>query len=566
MRWRIAPPPPDDDVARLAAELGVAPALAALLVQRSLRAGDEARTFLKADLSGLSDPYLLAGMTAAVATVTKAVRQGIPILVHGDYDVDGQCATALLTRALRAAGATVHPFVPHRVQDGYDFGPAGLAEAERVGAGLILTCDCGITAVDAVATAKARGLDVVVTDHHLPAEVLPPADAVVDPQRLDDTSGLAHLCGTGVAFKLVQALVEPLGLPAHLPMHLLDYAAVATVADVVPLVGENRILVKNGLRLLPQTRWPGLAALRDAVRLNERELRAGQVAFTLAPRLNAAGRMADARMAVDLLLTDDQAEADRLTGELQRLNQERQRVDQQLLDEALSQVIERYADPVAHPALVLNASDWHPGVIGIVASRIVERYGRPTFLIAVDGAIGKGSGRSIEGFDLHSALTRCGDLLVRYGGHRMAAGLTITADRIEAFRAAFTAVAAETLRPADLGPSVRIDLELPLAEVNDQLEQMVRHLEPCGMGNAAPIFGVRGVSLHAVRTVGEGHVKATLLDPARQHHLEGIAFGWADRLPTTPRADVAFRLERNTWRGHTSLQARIIALSPAAEG
>ena len=279
--------------------------LAALLVQRGFSEAAHARAFLRPALDQLADPYALAGMADAVALLTAAVRSKTPILVHGDYDVDGQCATAVLTRALRVAGAVVHPFVPHRTKDGYDFGAAGVAEAVRVGAGLILTCDCGTNAVAAVAEAKALGCQVIITDHHLPGPVLPAADAIVNPQRSDDHSGLGALCGTGIAFKLVQALVEPLGLPAGLPLHLLDYVALATVADVVPLVGENRILVKHGLKLLQETRWPGLRALLTASELAGKSLRAGQVGFILAPRLNAVGRIADAKDGVALLLTDD---------------------------------------------------------------------------------------------------------------------------------------------------------------------------------------------------------------------------------------------------------------------
>lgn len=561
-RWRLAAPPDRAVAESLAAALGLPVPLAALLVQRGFGDVEPARLFLRPGLERLADPGVLAGLPEAVDTITRAVRAGIPILVHGDYDVDGQCATALLTRALRVAGATVHPFVPHRMRDGYDFGPAGLAEARRVGAGLILTCDCGITAVDTVAAAKAEGIAVVVTDHHLPGPVLPPADAVVDPQRSDDDSGLGTLCGTGIAFKLVQALVEPLGLPKGLAHHLLDYVAIATVADVVPLVGDNRIMVKHGLRLLAETRWEGLRALLEGADLAGKELRAGQVGFILAPRLNAVGRIADAKDGLRLLLTDDPAEARELAARCEQCNRERQGLDQRILDEALDEVERRWADPVAHPAIVLAREGWHPGVVGIVASRVVERYGRPTFLIGLDGATGKGSGRSIDRFDLHHALTACGAHLERYGGHRMAAGLTIRADRVDAFRERFTAVAAETLTPDDLGPTQRVDLEIGLAEVSDDLEKWGRHLEPCGMGNASPVFGARGVRLHNPRVVGANHLKATLAGGGRT--LDAIAFGWADRLGWLGdgTADVAFRLERNEFRGQSTLQARVLAVSP----
>ncbi len=342
-RWRVVPAPDATASRALAAELSLPLPLAALLVQRGFDSAT-ARLFLRPPLDNLSHPDVLAGLADAVREIVAAVTNRRPILVHGDYDVDGQCATALLTRALRLAGADVHAFVPHRIHDGYDFGDAGLAEAARVEAALIITCDCGITAIDTVARARAAGMRVVVTDHHLPGASLPDAHAVVDPQRVDDTSGLDDLCGTGVAFKLVQALVTPLGLPPGLPFHFLDLVAMATVADVVPLRGENRILVKHGLRVLSQSRWAGLRALIASTGLAGAPLRAGQVGYILAPRLNAVGRIADAKEGLRLLLTDDDAEASALAMRLDTLNRERQAIDQRILEEALEHVAVHYAD------------------------------------------------------------------------------------------------------------------------------------------------------------------------------------------------------------------------------
>jgi single-stranded-DNA-specific exonuclease len=537
--------------------------LATLLVQRGLRDPDSVREFLRPRLDGLADPFRLAGMPEAVAVITRAVQAGDRILVHGDYDVDGQCAAALVTRALRVAGADVQAFLPHRLTDGYDFSHAGLAEAERIGAALIVTCDCGITAVEAVASARAAGRSVVVTDHHLPGAILPPANAVLDPQRPDDHSGLGALCGTGIVFKLVQALVAELHLGAALPHHLLDYVALATVADVVPLVGENRILVKHGLKVLAHTRWPGLRALLERTQLAGKELRAAQVGYVLAPRLNAVGRIADANDGLRLLLTDDPAEAAVLADRLEQLNRARQDLDQTILDQAIVIVERDHADPLDGPALVLAGEGWHPGVVGIVASRLVERFGRPTFLIGLDGDVGRGSGRSIEGFDLHSALQSCAELLERFGGHRMAAGLTIRRDRIDAFRAQFNVAARRALAPADLGPTQRVDVEIAVEEITDELERWSRELEPCGMGNPGAIFGVRNVRLGSTRTVGSNHLKGVLRAGGRG--IDTIAFGWADRSAAyvDGAVDVAFRLEQNEWNGRTSLQARAVSLAPA---
>jgi len=561
LRWAVVAEPDPAQVQALSAALRLPPALAALLVQRGHGSEAAARRFLRPSLDELSDPHALAGMAEAVETIAGTVRGGGRILVHGDYDVDGQCSSALLTRALRLAGADVQPFLPHRLRDGYDFGPAGLEAARTAKASLIITCDCGITAVDTVRAAREAGIAVVVTDHHLPGDQLPPAQAVVDPQRADDRSGATSLCGTGIAFKLVQALVPALSLPTNLPFHLLDLVALATVADVVPLQGENRILVRHGLKLLADSRWLGIRALVEATGLTGQEIVARHLGFVLGPRLNAAGRVADATDGLRLLLSDDPVEAAGLAQRLEVLNVERQGLDQRMLDEALEQV-ERTADPERDAGLVLAGDGWHPGVVGIVASRVVERYGRPTFLIAFDGDIGKGSGRSTSRFDLHAALLSCGDLLERFGGHRMAAGLTIHRSQLDAFRERFGDVARQSLAPEDLGPEQRVDLEIGLQEVTPELERLCRYLEPCGQGNASPVFGVRGVRVTNRSIVGNGHLKG-VLDDGRTR-VPVIGFQWSDRVPWLgdDRVDAAFRIERNEWNGMVTLQARLCALSP----
>jgi single-stranded-DNA-specific exonuclease len=561
-RWSVAHPPDADRVGRLAQALSIPPALAALLVLRGYASEPDARAFLRPALAGLSDPLAWADMDRAVAAVTQAVRRGDPILVHGDYDVDGQCAAALLCRVLRAAGARAEAFVPNRLRDGYDFGPAGLERARQLGARLIITCDCGITAVEPVRAARAEGIEVIVSDHHLPGDALPPATAVLDPRRPDCPSPDKDLCGTGVAFKLAQAITPALGLPAHLPWHFLDYVALATVADVVPLTGENRILVRHGLKLLAASRWTGLAALVEAAGLAGKPLRAGHVGYILAPRLNAAGRIGDANDGLRLLLTDDPDEAARLARALETLNARRQEMDQQILETAEQRLKGALDDDTR--AIVLAADEWHPGVIGIVASRLVERYGRPTFLVAWEGDTGRGSGRSIPGFDLHGALHRVGHLLEKYGGHRMAAGLTVRREHFEEFRIAFLAVAGQLLRPDDLMPAQRVDLELPLAKLSDDLERLIRHLEPCGAGNPAPVFGVRGARAVDARRVGTNHLRFLLDDGSGA--IPAIGFQVADRVPAEWLAqplDVAFRLERDEWQGRSKLQARVATIAPS---
>jgi single-stranded-DNA-specific exonuclease len=561
-RWLPAPPADPELLARLTSAVDIPEVLAALLVQRGFTSIDDTRRYLRPPLEDLSDPYQLRDMDRAVATIGRVVRGGGRILVHGDYDVDGQCAAALLTRVLREAGADVEAMVPHRLRDGYDFGPAGVARARELNAALVITCDCGTTAVDAVRQTRAEGRAVVVTDHHLTHE-LPDADAVINPQQPGCASMSKQLCGAGVAFKLVQALVPELRLPANLPFHFLDLVALATVADLVPLTGENRILVRHGLKLLSETRSAGVRALLRVTGLEHRSVRAGQVGFILAPRLNAAGRIGDAMDGLRLLLTDDDREAQRLATLLDTVNARRQAIDEEILQQALED-IERIVDLESRFSLVLAREGWHPGVIGLVASRVVERFTRPTILVALDGEEGRGSGRSISGFDLHAALTRCAPHLARYGGHKMAAGLNVRRDRLDAFRDEFDAVAHEQLTPDDLVPTQRIDLVVTVSQLTDQLERLLRYLEPTGIGNPGAVLGVSGARAVAPGVVGANHLKFRIDDTTGR--VDAIAFGWADRVEKdwlSDRLDIALRLETNEFRGMSRLQARVVHLKPS---
>jgi len=561
-RWAVVPAADRHEVDSLATQLHLPPTLVALLIQRGYANPEAAKRFLRPSLEAISDPFRLTDMDRAVEVVAGAVRAGRTILVHGDYDVDGQCAAALLTRVLRLAGARVVPFVPHRLRDGYDFGPAGLAKALECGASLVITCDCGVTAHETVARAKAAGLEIVITDHHVPRE-LPPADAVVNPRREDCASSCQDLCGAGVAFKLAQALCHELGLGDTAPLHFLDLVALATVADIVPLTDENRALTRHGLRLMQLTRWPGLRALLEVTGLLGKPVRAGQVGFVLAPRLNAAGRIGDAMTGLRLLLTDDESEARQLADQLETLNARRQAIDERILTEAL-EIVEREVDLNTNYGLVLAQSGWHPGVIGIVASRIVERHSRPTVLVALEGETGRGSGRSIPGFDLHHALARCAGHLERWGGHRFAAGLTVRSERVTDFAAAFNDVARSELTEEDLIPTQRVDLVGQLGSFDDELERLLRHLEPCGPGNPTPVLGVIEAEARNPQTVGANHVRFTLADGTGT--LAAIAFDWADRLPDGwwhAPVDVAFKLDRNEWGGRSTLQARVAQIKHA---
>jgi single-stranded-DNA-specific exonuclease len=562
-RWIVSAEADPAAAKALARALKLPPTLAALLVQRGFAEPEQAKSFLRPSLDTLADPHSLEGLPEAVGLIAGSVQRGERILVHGDYDVDGQCSTAMLTRVLREAGADVVPFVPNRLRDGYDFGPAGLAAARQADARLILTCDCGTTAVDAVAEARAEGRTVIVTDHHL-AAVVAPADVVINPQKASCSSDLRQLCGAGVAFKLVQALVPALGLPENLPYHVLDMVALATVADVVPLVGENRVLVRHGLKLMGTSHWLGIRALVETVGLVRKEIRAGHVGFMLAPRLNAAGRIGDAMDGVRLLLSDDADEARGMAQRLETINARRQATDEALLDEAVELVEER-VNLTHEYGLVLAGDGWHPGVIGLVASRLVERYSRPTVLVALEGDTGKGSARSIGAFDLHAALTECAPYLSRYGGHKMAAGLTIERGRLDGFREAFNGVARAWLTEDDLVPTQRIDVLATVEALDDDLERLLRHLEPCGPGNAGPVLGVVGGTMRSEKVVGANHLRFTLDDGTG--YIPAIAFNWADRVPPEWRVgpvDVAVRLDRNEWRGSSSLQARVVDIRPSS--
>jgi single-stranded-DNA-specific exonuclease len=565
-RWVFPDAPDPAAVERLCRELRLPSSLCRLLAQRGFGDPSAAKDFLRPHAGHIHPPQLLAGMGDAVARLRRAILAGETVLVHGDYDVDGICATALYTRALRAMGGRAVPFVPHRLEDGYDLSDAGIRAAREAGAGVILTGDCGIVAHEAVDRARRAGVDVIVTDHHTPGLTLPDAAAVVNPNRGDCRYPDKGLAGVGVAYKVCCALAAEVGFPEERLHPFLDLVAVATIADLAPLTGENRALVRWGLRVLAQTPNPGLRALLRSTGLADREIGASQVGFILAPRINAVGRMGEALRGVRLLTTDDPGEAAEIAELLEVENRSRQAVDGQTLAEAM-RMLERGYDPDRDRGVVLAGEGWHPGVIGIVASRVVERIHRPTVLVALDGAgEGKGSARSISGFHLYDALRDCSEHLVRFGGHRAAAGCTIRRERVESFRQAFNARAHAALTEELLVPEVRIDLELALPEANGDLCRLLRHAGPFGMGNPAPVFVARRVGVAGYpKLVGQGHLKLVLAGDGAT--LDAIGFGMADRMddPALTRGpvDVAFKLEENHWNGRARLQAKLVDLRPA---
>ena len=557
-RWVLPTAPDAAAVAALAAELRLPETVCRLLVARGHREPDAAKRFLRPRLEQLHQPAGLLGLDLAVERLARAVRSGETVFVHGDYDVDGICSTTLLTRAIRAFGGRVVPFIPHRVTDGYDLSMAGVRAAIAADAKVVVTCDCGTSALAPVQALCEAGIDVIISDHHLPGGPVPRCLAVLNPKQPGCDYADDDLAAVGVAFKLALALARELGQNENVVLHMLDLVALATIADIAPLRGENRVFARYGLKLLQETSNPGLRALIRAAGLDGKPLTAGRVGFILAPRLNAVGRLGHALRGVELLTTDSDADANRIARELEELNRERQDMDRRTLSEARTMVERLDLDRTY--GLVLASDRWHPGVIGIVASRVVEETARPAVLVAVDAAgEGKGSGRSIPAFDLHAGLGECRDLLKRFGGHRSAAGVTVDATRLDEFAARFNDVARSRLSAADLVPEMRVDLELPIDAVSEELEALLRHFEPFGMGNPSPVIASRGVVLAgAPRTVGQDGLKLRF----RTALGEMEALGWgmgarAGEFHEGAAVDVAFRLERDEWNGTSRLVAKL---------
>lgn len=552
-------------VEALQAALSLPRPLCALLVSRGLGDPDEAKGFLRPLLSGILPGDTLPDLRGAVSRILQGMRDGERILVHGDYDVDGMAGTALLTRWLRFLGAEVVPFVPHRSRDGYDLGPAGLELALKEKCSLLITVDCGILAHEVVAEAQSQGIDVIVTDHHAPGDRLPPAHSVLNPGRKDSTYGNPDLCGTGVAYKLCQGLAEAEGIAEEELHPFLDLVGLATVADLVPLRGENRVLARYGLRAMARTTNLGIQALMDEAGVPPDELSAGKIGFGLAPRLNALGRIGEPQDGLNLLLTEVPEEAKALAHRAEYVNRERQAADRGALEEALQRLDEEF-DPAADFGLVLESENWHPGVVGIVASRVVERTNRPAVLIALEGDRGRGSARSIPGFHVLDGIRGSAALLERFGGHRQAAGLEIHRDRIPEFRANFNEEARRRLEGRELRPTLRVDVEVLLEEMSEELHHFLEYVGPHGIGNPTPSFLARGVRVSGVpRIVGSDHLKLNLKQENAE--LEAIGFNMASRFPVDGLGreplDVVFQLHINEFRGVRRLQARLKDLRPA---
>jgi single-stranded-DNA-specific exonuclease len=536
---------PEQDVERLQRELGVSGALAQVLVRRGMAEPPLARAFL--DAGEEHSPELFAGIGEAVEAILRHVRQGTRITVHGDYDVDGVCSTAVLVRALRALGADVDFYLPDRASDGYGLNLDTVRRLAARGTQLLVTVDCAVTAVQEVAAARALGMEVLVTDHHSPrADGELPRAPIVHPRLCGYPC--PDLCATAVAYKLAQAVYAALGRDARELRGDLDLVALATVADVVPLTGENRTLVRRGLRALAATTKPGLRALMAVAGVDPSTVGERALGFALAPRLNAAGRLYRADAGLELILTSDPQRAERIAQELDSANHERRQIERRIRFEAEAQM----AELGERPAYVLAGDDWHPGVIGIVASRMVELSGRPVVMIALDAGTdtGRGSGRSVESFDLLAGLTACGASLLGYGGHRAAAGLQIERGRVDEFAAALSAHAGHVLHREDLVPVERVDAIVGGGELGMELAEELASLAPFGRGNPAVSLMLADAVFADCRPMGEGkHARFTV--ESQGARARAVAFGCGGRLPVADGEPVqaTFGLEVNEWNG-----------------
>ncbi|GJQ19709.1 MAG: single-stranded-DNA-specific exonuclease RecJ [Bacteroidia bacterium] len=552
------------NVKRITDELSISPILAEILVHRGITTKEMARVYFRPTVDDLHNPFLMSGMDVAVERVLKAVKNGEPILVYGDYDVDGTNGASLLFMFLRAVGARVTSFIPDRIKDGYGLTPGGIRRAKDQGVRLLIAIDCGITAVDQVAYAASLGIDVIVCDHHEPGPVLPPAVAILNPLKPGCTYPFKHLCGCGVGFKFIQALstqdqvVHALGEDAdyHLARYL-DFVALASTADIVALSGENRTLVKLGLELINTEPRPGIRALIETSGLKPGRITAGQIVFILAPRINAVGRLGDANRAVELLTCDSYEKALTLARVFEEENKNRRRIDEETFMQA-QDLVEGFLDMEKEGAIVLHRESWHPGVIGIVASRLVERYYRPAIMLTTVDGVAKGSARSVAGFDIYQALKRCESTLLQFGGHKHAAGLTIAVDRIEEFKEAFSAVAKELLTDDVLTPEIRIDAAIELSDLTPKFIRILNQFAPFGPRNMRPVFAVRnGEIVGSPRIVGNNHLRFKVRQNTRVFDAIGFNLGGLiDRLAGR-RVDLAFSIDESDFAGELVPQLKL---------
>ena len=550
-RWSCAPPSDPGTIKKLVDELSIPEVLAQVLLNRGIDTYEKAKTFFRPSVDLLHDPFLMDGMEKAVERILKALEAHERILVYGDYDVDGTNSVSMMYLYFKEMGADVDAYIPGRVTDGYGISKGGIDRAKAQNINLMISIDCGITAVEQVEYAREAGIDIIICDHHEPGPVIPKAYAVLDPIKPGCSYPFKSLCGCGVGFKLLQGLSARLG-KHNLPDKYLDFVALASTADIVPLVGENRTLVRLGMDIINTQPRPGIRALIETSGLRQGLISTGQVVFVLAPRINAVGRLGSAERAVELLTCDDYTVALDLARIMEEENRNRRKIDEETFTKA-QEIVEKYFDVENDSVIVLHQDTWHPGVIGIVASRLVEKYYRPTVMMTTVDGVAKGSARSVAGFDIYTALKRVEDKLLQFGGHRYAAGLSIDIDRVDEFRTAFNAVVKELL-PDDMKvPEIKIDCEMPLSNISSKFVRILKQCVPFGPGNMRPVFLARNVEvIGSPRIVGKDHLRFKVRDG--QVVFDAIGFGLGRLISRIESGrknlDIVFSIDENEWSGN----------------
>ncbi len=572
-RWLIKDRPAHQDVIRLASELNFPLPLATLLLQRGIKSAADADVFFNPSLDDLHDPFLMKDMDKAVARIQRALGDGEKILVYGDYDVDGTTAVALMYSYLREQGADCEYYIPDRYKEGYGISFDGVDHAAAIGCSLIIALDCGIKAHDKVLYAKEKNIDFIICDHHKPGATIPEAVAVLDPKRNDCSYPYDELCGCGVGFKLVQALHVSAGENFDEIVSYLDLVAVAIGADIVPVTGENRILAKFGLQQVNSSPRPALKALFEVAGL-KKKITITDLVFTAAPRINAAGRVDHGKGAVELLISPDAARATETAKILNQNNNDRRDLDKTITAHAMEMIIgdERFSQ---RKSTVVFHPDWHKGVVGIVASRLIERWYRPTIVLTGNEGKVSGSARSVRDFDVHDAIEACSDLLIQFGGHKYAAGLTLKSENVEAFVQRFDEQVALRITEEQLSPMTEVDLEISLSQIDPKFVEVLKQFEPFGPGNMNPVFLTRGLADRGwAKVVGENHLKCDLLQPVQPStepvssvverlsltRFGGIGFGLGEFLPNMVKAqtfDACYTVEENVWNGVINTQLNL---------
>lgn len=553
-RWNFLKQP--QNAPTLAEALHIPPVVATILANRNVDNPEDAKQFLAKSKTGIHHPFLLKDAQKAAQRIKQALDTNETVVIYGDYDVDGITSSAIVYKFLKSLGMNVSYYIPNRVDEGYGINILALQKIRKEGASLMITVDCGITAVGEVEFAKTIGLDIIITDHHTCKEEIPRALAVINPKQPECSYPFKDLAGVGVAFKFILATVLELGLNASRYFdEFIDIVAIGTIADVVSLTGENRLFVSQGLKKLQNTDNTGIQALFEVAGITGKPLTAGNISFTIAPRINAAGRVGSATLAVELLVTNSPEKAAEIAVQLDEENRQRQQTEQEILKDAL-EMIEAMEKPEEKKVFVLAKEDWHHGVIGIVASRITDKFYKPTILISLTDKMGKGSGRSVKGFNIFDALSYCSENLLKFGGHELAAGLGLSADSIEAFDMQINAYANEVMTEEMLTPYINIDATLQLSDLTLPNAELLSMLEPFGMGNPQPVFAVMNTTLHSVRQIGNGkHCKLTVTKSGRQAEFVGFNMAEvAESFKIGANLDLAFTVDTNVYRGTKQLQ------------